>query len=379
MSEVSDMNQVSKRQVGIIGCGNIFDAYARGLARSEATTLVACADVDPLRSKLAAEKYGLRDLDVDALLADPEIEIVVNLTPPQFHAAVSTAVLSAGKHVYTEKPVSVTFAEAQAVVDQAHRAGLSFGSAPDTFLGAAGQTARAYIDSGDLGEVVGATAFVTHSQAELWHPDPTFLFQPGGGPSLDMGPYYVAALVNLLGPVTSVFSASRIGAVTRPVSTPGRLVDSIEVAIPTHSSAVLTFASGALGTVMMSFDVWDSNLPHIEIYGTNGTLSVPDPDKYDDPVLVRMHAEPEWRTLPPVITPLTAGVSPDDLPLRGPGVDDLARALDGAPQRCGAELALHALEVLETIALGDGTPHEMTSTSARPAPVDFDTPRMDTP
>jgi predicted dehydrogenase len=370
------MSAGTKRKVGIIGCGNIFVAYARGLARSHATELVACADVDPLRSKLAAEKYRLRDLGVAELLADPDIEIVVNLTPPQFHAAVSMSILAAGKHLYTEKPVSATFAEARTVVEQAEQLGLRFGSAPDTFLGAAGQTARSFIDSGALGEVVGATAFVTHSKAELWHPDPTFLFQPGGGPSLDMGPYYVAALVNLLGPVRSVFSVSRIGAVTRPVSTPGRLVDSIEVTIPTHSSAALTFASGALGTVMMSFDVWDSQLPHIEIYGTEGTLSVPDPDKYDDPVLVRMHAEPEWRPLPPVITPLTDGVPEADLPLRGPGVDDLVRALDGGPQRCGAELALHALEVLETIALGDGTHHTMTTTSERPLPVDQDGPEI---
>jgi predicted dehydrogenase len=363
------MSHPSPIVVGVIGCGNIFSAYARGLGRLDSLQLAACADVDQSRAAAAADEYGLRALTVDELLADPGISVVVNLTPPLFHAEVSAAILAAGKHVFTEKPVAATFDEAIKIVDQAAQAQLLLGSAPDTFLGAAGQTARAVVDSGRLGEIVGASAFVTHSHAEMWHPDPTFLFQPGGGPSLDMGPYYIAALVNLLGPVSSVFSQSRVGAVIRPVHAPGRTVEQIHVQIPTHSSAVLTFASGTIAIVLMSFDVWNHELPHIELYGTLGTLSVPDPDKYDDQVRVRLNADEQWQPVAPVVAPLTAGLSRDQLPLRGPGVADLAAALSGQPQRCSAEFALHVLEVLEAIAAGGGTPRQMTTTCARPAPV----------
>jgi predicted dehydrogenase len=355
--------------VGVIGCGNIFPAYARGLARLDGVRLAACADADAARADAAAREYGLRAVTVDALLADPAIGIVVNLTPPLFHAEVSAAALAAGKHVYTEKPLAATFGEAVKLADAASGAQRLLGSAPDTFLGAAGQTARAVVDSGQLGEIVGASAFVTHSHAEMWHPDPTFLFQPGGGPSLDMGPYYAAALVNLLGPVRSAFSASRVGSAIRPVYAPGRTVEEIRVEIPTHSSAVLTFGSGVIATVLMSFDVWNHELPHIELYGTLGTLSVPDPDRYDDTVRLRLHADDRWRVVEPVISPLTGGLPADQLPLRGPGVADLAAALAGEPQRCSAEFALHVLEILETIADGDGAPHQMTTTCSRPAPA----------
>lgn len=355
--------------VGLIGCGNISGAYARGLARLDGVELVACADVDQARAGAVAKRYGLRATSVDNLLADPAVTIAVNLTPPLFHAEVSAAALAAGKHVYTEKPVAATFGEAVKLADEAARAQRLLGSAPDTFLGSAGQTARAVVDSGQLGEIVGASAFVTHSHAEMWHPDPTFLFQPGGGPSLDMGPYYVAALVNLLGPVRSVFSVSRAGLAVRPVFAPGRTVEQIQVEIPTHSSAVLTFESGTIATVLMSFEVWNHELPHIELYGTLGALSVPDPDKYDDVVRLRLHADEQWQPVEPVIKPLTTGLPADQLPLRGPGVADLAAALSGQPQRCSSEFALHVLEVLETIADGDGTSHEMSTTCSRPAPA----------
>jgi predicted dehydrogenase len=363
------MSHIQRTVVGVIGCGNIFGAYARGLGQLDDLQLVACADVDEPRALAAAKRYGLRAETVTGLLADPAISIVVNLTPPLFHAKVSAAALAAGKHVYTEKPLAATFSDAVALAAQAEDSGLMLGSAPDTFLGAAGQTARAAADSGQLGEIVGASAFVTHSQAEMWHPDPTFLFQPGGGPSLDMGPYYIAALVNLLGPVRSVFSQSRIGAAVRPVHTPDRTVEEIRVEIPTHCSAVVTFESGTIATVMMSFDVWSHELPHMELYGTLGTLSLPDPDRYDDLVRLRLHADEAWRTFAPVITPLTAGMPKDQLPLRGPGVADLAGALSGQPQRCSVEFALHVLEVLETIAIGDGALHRMTTTCARPEPA----------
>lgn len=357
------------KAVAVIGCGNIFHAYARGLSRADGVELAACADLDTDRARRAAAEYGMRALTVPEVLADPELPVVVNLTPPAFHAEVTRAALEAGKHVYSEKPLCATLAEAVEVADLAARQGLLLGSAPDTFLGSAGQTARAVVDSGQIGDVIGAGVFVTHSQAEMWHPNPGFLFQPGGGPALDMGPYYLASLVNLLGPVRRVYSESRIGSPVRPVFAEGRTVEEITVRTPTHCAAVVTFASGVIASVLMSFDVWGHELPHAELYGHLGTLSIPDPDKYDLPVRMRLHTDPDWRVVDPVVPSLTEGLGPDQLPLRGPGVADLVAALNGAPQRCSAALAVHVLEVLETIARGDGVPSEMTTTCDRPPAV----------
>ncbi|KQR52324.1 hypothetical protein ASF88_12300 [Leifsonia sp. Leaf336] len=355
--------------VGIVGCGNISGAYFRGLDRFAGLRIVGCTDLSTDLARAAGERYGVRVFDsVEALAADDEVDILVNLTPPLAHESVTRALLATGKHVFTEKPLTASFATAAPLVAEAEERGVLFGSAPDTFLGSAGQTARAAVDEGLIGEVIGATAFVTHSKAELWHPDPTFLFTPGGGPALDMGPYYIAALVNLLGPVASVYASARIGSTVRPVSTPGRRVESIDVTIPTHASATLDFASGAIGTVLASFDVWDHQLPFIELYGSKGTLSVPDPNNYDDTVKVRLHGEPAWRELAPVIDGFTDGVLEDLLPLRGPGVADLAGALDGEPFRTNAGFALHVLEVLDAIANGTDGVHTLTTTCERPAP-----------
>ncbi|MCI0158374.1 Gfo/Idh/MocA family oxidoreductase [Leifsonia shinshuensis] len=355
--------------VGIVGCGNISGAYFRGLDRFDGLQLVGCTDLSADLARAAGERYGVRVFDsVESLAADDQVDILVNLTPPLAHESVTRALLATGKHVFTEKPLTASFASAAPLVAEAEERGVLFGSAPDTFLGAAGQTARAAVDEGLIGEVIGASAFVTHSKAELWHPDPTFLFQPGGGPALDMGPYYIAALVNLLGPVASVYASARIGSTIRPVSTPGRRVESIDVTIPTHASATLDFASGAIGTVLASFDVWDHRLPFIELYGSKGTLSVPDPNNYDDTVKVRLHGDTEWSELTPVIDGFTDGVIEELLPLRGPGVADLAGALNGEPFRTSADFALHVLEVLDAIANGTDGAHTLTTTCERPAP-----------
>ncbi|WP_223691422.1 Gfo/Idh/MocA family protein [Leifsonia poae] len=359
-------NQVG---VGIVGCGNISGAYFRGLERFDGLEIVGCTDLSAELARAAGERYGVRVFDsVEALAADGAADILVNLTPPLAHESVTRALLATGKHVFTEKPLTASFATAAPLVAEARERGVLFGSAPDTFLGSAGQTARAAVDDGLIGEVIGASAFVTHSKAELWHPDPTFLFQAGGGPALDMGPYYIAALVNLLGPLASVYASARIGSPVRPVSTPDRRVESIDVTIPTHASATLNFASGAIGTVLASFDVWDHKLPFIELYGSKGTLSVPDPNNYDDAVTVHLHGEDGWRPLPPVIGGFTEGVLDELLPLRGPGVADLAGALNGEPFRTSAGFALHVLEVLDAIANGTDGVHTLTTTCERPAP-----------
>lgn len=356
--------------IGIVGCGNISGAYFRGLRRFDGLRILGCTDLNTALADAAGEKYGVPVYDsVETLAAADGIEILVNLTPPLAHESVTRALIETGKHVFTEKPLTASFASAAPLVELARERGVLFGSAPDTFLGAAGQTARAAVDDGLIGEVIGASAFVTHSKAELWHPDPSFLFTRGGGPALDMGPYYIASLVNLLGPLASVYASARIGSAARPVSTPDRRVDSVEVTIPTHASAVLNFASGVVGTVLMSFDVWDHELPFIELYGSKGTLSVPDPNDYDGEVRVRLHGEDGWRSLPPVISGFTSGVDAGQLPLRGPGVADLALALHEAPFRCNAGFALHVLEVLDAIAGGTDGVATLTTTCERPEPT----------
>jgi predicted dehydrogenase len=357
--------------IGIVGCGNISRRYVAGMARFPELRLVGFADrVPQLASSLAAE-YGVRAYAAPGqLLTDDDVDVVVNITPPVAHAGVAVEALRAGKHVYVEKPIAATLADSEPMLAEAESAGRLLGAAPDTFLGSAVQTARAALDEGLIGEPVGAVAFVTHSRAETWHPDPSFLFQPGGGPALDLGPYYITALVTLLGPVGTVSGATRIGARLRFVTSPDRRVDTIEVTTPTHVSATLRFASGALGTVLMSFDVWDSHLPRIEIYGQRGTLTLPDPNFFDGPVLVKQLQADDWQELEPIL-PVTG--DSDDLSvqlLRGIGVADLVHALDGEPHRASARLAQHVLEVLEAMQTSSDTETvvRIHSSVDRPAP-----------
>lgn len=360
---------IESLRVGILGTGTIFDAYAGGLSGYAHLPVTRVADLDGDRARAAAEKWRLPNWgNTDELLADPDVDIIVNLTPPQAHAALTDAALRAGKHVYVEKPLAATTVDARENLAVAKETGRVLGGAPDTFLGSAGQTARAAVDSGLIGRPFAATSFVRSPRAETKHPDPGFLFSGGGGPVLDWGPYHIAALVNLLGAVTHV-----VGATTRAqdellVTAPNRRVDRVPVEVDTHATALLQFASGAVVTAMYSFDVWDTTLPHIEVYGTEGTLQVPNPNHFDEPVLIRRRTEDEWSALPPVIPQVT----PEGVRLfRGPGVADLAAHLAGEEHRASGDFAYHVLEVLEALAerrIADGAT-AITSTVERPAPV----------
>jgi predicted dehydrogenase len=357
--------------VGVIGCGNIARRYLNGMARFPELELIGCADRVVELAQALAREFDLRAYDSgEQLLADPAVDVVVNITPPTAHAVVTVEALRAGKHVYVEKPIAATVADGEDMLGVAEASGRLLGAAPDTFLGSAGQTARAALDAGLIGDPIGAVAFVTHSKAETWHPDPSFLFQPGGGPALDLGPYYVTTLVNLLGAVESVSGFTRIGAPMRIVTAPDRRVDSIEVRTATHVAATMKFVSGVLATVMMSFDVWDSHLPKIEVYGQRGALALPDPNFFDGPVLLRQHDADDWQALEPV---LPASGDSGDLSvqlLRGIGVADLVHALNGESHRATAALAQHVLEVLEAIqtASDTATVVRIRSRVERPAP-----------
>jgi predicted dehydrogenase len=367
------MTRTADRQVGvgILGCGNILGRYLVGMSRFPQLVVRGCAARSTDHARAAANEFGIGHFDsVPGLLGSPDVEVVLNITPPLAHAATTAAALNAGKHVYVEKPITATLSEAQSLVAAADAAGLLIGSAPDTFLGSAAQTARRAVDDGLIGEPVGVAGFITSSRVETWHPDPTFLFQPGGGPVADFGPYYLTAMVNLLGPLASVAARSRIGAPTRVVTSPDRRVDSITVTTPTHASAVLEFESGVIGTLLASFDVWDHHLPRLEVYGTEGTISLPDPNTFDGDVLVKRHTDDDWRVLAPVI-PMFAEPGSVDQYLRGPGVADLVAALDGAPQRASAQLACHVLEAIEGIETSSrsGKTVTLSTRTPRPEPV----------
>jgi predicted dehydrogenase len=369
----------ARARIGVVGTGAVFGFYARGLRWYGDLPIVRVADLDAARARARAQEHGIPAWgSLEELLADPDVDVVVNLTPPAVHHPVTSAALAAGKHVYVEKPIAASSALAREDLAQAQAAERVLGAAPDTFLGTAGQTARAAIDRGDIGAPFAATSFVRSSRVETWHPNPGFFFQPGGGPVLDWGPYHVAALVNLLGPIAEVQGATTIPSPVLEVTAPERTVDEVEVTVPTTATAILRTISGALITALYSFDVWDTALPQIEVYGTEGTLALPDPNHHDRPVLIRRRDEgpsdratrdaTPWRELPPVIPPTR-----DDTPLqfRGHGVSDLVDSLSGAPLRASGQFALHVLDVLEAIeaATFGGGAQPIADGAVRPDPV----------
>ncbi len=355
--------------IGIIGCGNISTIYlknATGLF--EDLEVAAVADLVEERARAKAEEFGIaRALDPEALLADESIEIVLNLTTPGAHAPVAKAALASGKSVYNEKPLTLRREEGRALLTAAEERGLRVGAAPDTFLGAGLQTCRALIDAGAIGDPVAATAFMMGHGHEHWHPDPAFYYQPGGGPMFDMGPYYLTALVSLMGPVRRATGSTRISFPQRTITSEPKRGTTMRVEVPTHVAGVLDFAGGAVATIVTSFDVWAHGCPRIEIYGSEGSLQVPDPNGFGGPVRVRQGREKEW-TEAPVERPYAANS-------RGLGLADMARAIrTGRPHRASGALAYHVLDIMHAIhdASDQGRHVELESTCDRPAPLPTD-------
>lgn len=342
-------------KVGVIGCGNISDNYFRNGPLFADIAYVACADLRIEAARAKAETYGIEALSIDALLARDDIDAVLNLTVPAAHAEVSLQALDAGKHVFTEKPLAVTLAEGQQMVRAAQEKGLRLGSAPDTILGPGVQTARSIVEAGTIGEVITGLATFMSEGMESWHPNPEFFFKKGGGPVLDMGPYYVAALTNLLGPVIRVQATGRIGKKERLITAPGALHgQSFTVDTFTSVNALLSFASGAEIPFLTSWDVGHYDLRPIELHGSQGTLRIPDPNNFGGTVAV---APPggeftltDTKTLPfGADNLLWDGLYPYSC-YRGLGLADMARSLKaGVAHRCSAEFGLHTLEVLLAI------------------------------
>ncbi|HWQ11506.1 MAG TPA: Gfo/Idh/MocA family oxidoreductase [Roseiflexaceae bacterium] len=352
-------------KIGIIGAGNISGIYLENGKVFEALDIVALADIDMDRARARAAEYGVpKACTVEELLADPEIQIVINLTIPDAHGPVALAALEAGKSVYNEKPLAVSREDARKMLALAQARGLRVGCAPDTFLGGGIQTCRKLIDDGWIGVPVAATAFMMSHGPESWHPNPGFFYQPGAGPMFDMGPYYLTALVALIGPVARVTGSARITFPERTITNQWNYGEKIPVNTPTHVAGIMDFASGAVGTIITSFDVWSANLPRIEIYGSEGTLSVPDPNTFGGPVLVRRMGASAWNEVP-----LTHGFTKNS---RGLGVADMATAMrSGRPHRASGELAYHVLDLMHAFheASREGRHVEITSGCPRPAPL----------
>jgi predicted dehydrogenase len=355
---------MDKVKVGIIGCGNISGIYFTMMrdVYSHILDVTACADLDMSRAKAkAGENPGVKAMSVDKLLADPEIKIVVNLTVPKAHAPVAMKVLKAGKHVYGEKPLTIARAQGQKLLALAAEKGLLVGNAPDTFMGGGLQTCRKLIDDGVIGEPVAATAFMMCHGHESWHPDPEFYYEVGGGPMFDMGPYYLTALVNLLGPVKRVTGSARISFPTRTITSEKKNGKTIAVEVPTHVAGVMDFAAGAVGTIITTFDVWAHTLPCIEIHGSQGSMQVPDPNTFGGVVRIRKPGDADW-----VNVPLTHEADIN----RGTGVADMACSIlrPGRPHRASGELAYHVLDVMHAFhdASAKGKHIELKSTCPRP-------------
>lgn len=331
------MNPVT---IGLIGCGNISAAYLRAAPMFEQLRITSLADADPSRATARGAEFGIPATSVDAMLADPTIEVILNLTTPQAHVPMALASLAAGKHAYCEKPLAISTAEARPMLDVAAKAGLRVGCAPDTFLGGAHQTARKLLDDGAIGRVLSGTAFMMNHGHEHWHPDPQFYYLAGGGPLFDMGPYYLTNLINLLGPIASVMASASTGFASRTISSAPRNGEVMRVETPTHLTGILTFENGAVINLSTSFDVWKHRHGNTELYGEAGSMVVPDPNRFGGTVSTAI-GRADWADIP-----VSHGFAHGNYRILG--LADMASAIrTNRPHRCNGALAFHVLEVME--------------------------------
>lgn len=359
--------------VGIIGCGNISTTYFSLAPLFKGLKILACADLNRNAAELKAEEYGVKAQSIPELLANNEIDVIVNLTIPAAHFSVSKAILEAGKHVYSEKPLVLTLEEGEVLRKVAAEKKLSVGCAPDTFLGGSHQLARKYIDEGRVGRITSGTCHVMSPGMEMWHPNPGFFFVAGGGPILDLGPYYIANLINLLGPVKRVAALTSMANKTRTITSQPLAGQTIPVETPTNIHALLEFVSGATITLSASWDVWSHRHANMELYGTEGSLYVPDPNFFGGVV----EASGQNKDIEPLEDwEHPFGKANQESP-QGPranyrtaGLADLAMALiEGRDARCSLERALHGIDVMTSILKSgeEGRFIDMTTTCTQPA------------
>lgn len=374
-------------KVGLIGCGRISDIYLKNCNTFLELEVVACGSLDPVESSAKAAQFGIpRACSPEEIIADPDIDCILNLTAPAAHAGISLQALAAGKHVYSEKPFATTTVDGSRILASARARGLLVGNAPDTFLGGRWQTVRRLIDDGAIGKPTGVTAFAGTHGTERHHPNPDFYYAVGGGPLLDLGPYYLTAMVFLLGPISRVAGMARRTFDRRLIENGPRNGEWIPVAVDTHSLSLLEFESGAIGSMTMSFDIWESETPRFEVYGEDGTICIPDPDpvyganRFEGEVWIRTRDTSRWSHQPRPTGRDTWQVAENrhgfNDNFRGLGLLDMAYAIrDGRPVRASGQMAQHVLEVMEAIqrAPAMGVYQEISGSCAIPAvlPEDF--------
>ena len=359
-------------RIGLVGCGAISGAYLAAAPSFPILRISACVDIDLAAAERKAAEFRVpRVCSVDELLRDPEVDVVLNLTVPTAHARVALRVLEAGKHTYSEKPLAVTREDGRRILDLAAARGLRVGCAPDTFLGAAVQTARELISHGAIGRPVAFTAFYMSRGHESWHPNPDFYYQRGGGPMFDMGPYYLTALLNLLGPVRRLTGSAAVTQPTRHISSAPRFGQFIRVDTPDHVCGTMEFDNGASGVIVQTFAThhpqYDATHP-ITIYGTDGAMKVPDPNTFDGSVLIRRAGDADWREAPHAFV---RGYG------RSVGLADMAHALrSGRPHRASGELAYAVLDVMQGFleSAESGAAYHPDAPFDRPAPMPKDLP-----
>jgi len=349
-------------KTGIIGCGNIMKAYGKSAGVYANLHVGACADLDLERARQAAAEFDIpKACSVEELLADETIDVVLNLTIPGAHAEVDAQAIDAGKHVYSEKPLALSREEILPVLTRAAERELRVGCAPDTFLFGNALTGRAVLDEGAIGSPFACTCNLLCHGHETWHPSPQFYYQPGGGPLFDMGPYYLTMLVNCLGPVKRISGVCGKGYAERTITSEPLAGTVIPVECETHIVSTLEFVSGAMGSLTMSFDVWKHGFPGLQIYGTEGTLDLGDPNTFNNPVKVSKRGA-DWEEIP----------ARYEDGMRGAGLSDMLDAITvGRPHRASGELALHVLDIMQSaIEAGrEGRAIELQTTCERPAAI----------
>jgi predicted dehydrogenase len=359
-------------KVGVVGVGKISDQYL-GMAKNfPIVEMAAVADLDTERAKSQATKYNIPKVcSVDDLLKDESIEIVLNLTVPKAHVPIGLAAVKAGKHMYAEKPLGTDREDGKKLIDAANAKNIRIGCAPDTFMGAGIQTACKLIRDGVIGRPVAFTAFMMCPGHESWHPSPEFYYEVGGGPMFDMGPYYLTALLNLLGPVKKVTGSATIAIPERTITSQPKFGKKVKVETPDHIAGTLEFENGAMGTIITSFATRFSehdNRQPIKIYGTEGTLRVPDPNGFDGPVHYRRNSDEDWRWVPHTFV---KGYG------RSVGLADMAHALrTGRPHRANGEIAYTVLDLMQAFldSANEGKAVKITSKFAPPKPMPAELP-----
>ena len=375
-----------KVKIGIVGCGVISNTYILNIqSMFRWLDITACSALHLESAQKTADKYGIpKACSTEELLADPEIEIVINLTIPAVHTEINKQILNAGKHLYCEKPFALNINDAKEILALAKGKGLMVGAAPETFLGAGLQTCRKAIDEGWAGTPISTTANMISYGTETWHASPEFYYKEGAGPMLDMGPYYLTALVSLLGPISRTSCFSRIGAKSRTIYSEPLRGKTVDVEVPTTYNGIIEFANGVNVNINMSFDVWMSSLPKLEIYGTEGTLILPDPNNFGGKIKIFRKervldslnlyggSEPPYSTDYDKLQEIPQVYQQPLEYIRGLGVLDMAYALVyGRKHRTNEELIYHVTEAMLSFdeSVRTGKVYNMTSTCDRPEPM----------